>query len=424
MQNINNNSFQKISQKIISKHLEVEKFFAEKFLEFPPLFYNSIDLRRSGSKIAAIDTNCFPAGFNNILGHSKEVAKKIVDDFFDKNPVVEIREARRVLIIPENHTRNFRYLENVVNLCEIISGTREVKVGSLIPDLEDKAIIGLESGASVELNPLVRNGDRIATKDGFVPDFILLNNDLTSGIPDILQNVTIPVEPSPSLGWHSRTKSNHFTIYNRLAEELALILEIDPWLISSFHRSCHDVDFKEPDKEVGGIRCLAKYVDELLNLLKKKYQEHGIEEEPYCFIKADNGTYGMAVWPVFSREDVLEINKKERNKMNMLKESVQNTQVMIQEGIRTADLIDGKVAEPMIYMMNGSVIGNLFRVNETRDESISLNAAGASFVDLRNLSESELAIGGSKDEMSAIYSVIARLAALASSIEKFNSNKK
>ena len=87
----------------------------------------------------------------------------------------------------------------------------------------------------------------------------------------------------------------------------------------------------------------------------------------------------------FGGAEVLEINKKERNKMNMLKGSIQTTQVMIQEGIKTLDKIDNKIAEPLIYLVDGHVIGNLFRVNENRDEKISLNAAGMSFCDLNNL---------------------------------------
>jgi len=223
------------------------------------------------------------------------------------------------------------------------------------------------------------------------------------------------------MGWFARTKSNHFKIYNELAIELAALLQIDPWLISPMHYSCGNIDFKNPDKELGGIKCLAKKVDLLLADLRKKYDEHGIKEDPYCYIKADNGTYGIAVWPVFSSQEVLEINKKERNKMNMLKGSVQTQSVMIQEGIKTIDRIDGKIAEPMIYMIGGEVVGNLFRVNEARDEKISLNATGASFFDLKDLEENRLTLGLEKNKISEVYSIIARLAALASSIE--NSQK-
>ena len=198
-----------------------------------------------------------------------------------------------------------------------------------------------------------------------------------------------------------------------MAVELAQILEIDPWLISSMHTSHKDVNFKEQK----GLEDLAKNVDLMIENLRKKYQEYGVAEDPYCYIKADNGTYGIAVWPVFSGTEVLEINKKERNKMNMLKGSVQTTQVMVQEGIKTLDRIDDKIAEPMIYLINGCVVGNLFRVNESRDEKISLNSTGASFFDLENLSENQLKLGLEKNKMVPIYSLVARLAALAAAIE-------
>jgi glutamate--cysteine ligase len=394
----------------------IENWFKEKFSQNEALFYNSVDLRHNGVKIAPIDTNCFPAGFNNLSNFSKEKAKIIADNFFNKN----FPNAKKILIIPENHTRNLRYLQNITNLAEIIAAKREVIIGTLLEEIVDKTVIDLENGGSITLYPIKKNSERITAINDFTADIILLNNDLTSGIPEILRNCQTPIIPSPKMGWHNRTKSQHFDIYNQISTELAQILEIDPWLISSIHKSCSDVNFKEQK----GLELLAKYVDEIIADLKHKYQEYGIDDEPYCYIKADNGTYGIAVWPVFSGKEVLEINKKERNKMDMLKGSIKTTQVMIQEGIKTIDKIDKKISEPMIYMIDGQVIGNLFRVNETRDEKISLNSTGASFFDLENLSDSQLEIGLEKNRISEIYALVSRLAALASAIENSNKNDK
>ncbi len=393
-------------QKISDKNQEIEDFFAKKFQQNPALFYNSVDLRHSETKIAPIDTNCFPAGFNNLSEASKEKAKIIARDFFSKN----FPQAKKILIIPENHTRNLRYLENVRYLQEILSASAEVLVGTL---LAEKAEIDLENGHFVTLHPVIKKSEKVVTVDGFEADVIVLNNDLTDGIPEIFVDVATPIVPSKNMGWHRRTKSQHFDIYNQLAGELAQILEIDPWLISSMHTSHKDVNFKEQK----GLQDLAKNVDLMIENLRKKYQEYGVTDEPYCYIKADNGTYGIAVWPVFSGLEVLEINKKERNKMNMLKGSVQTTQVMVQEGIKTLDRIDDKIAEPMIYLISGQVVGNLFRVNESRDEKISLNSTGASFFDLETLSENQLKLGLEKNKMVPIYSLVARLAALAAAIE-------
>ena len=152
---------------------------------------------------------------------------------------------------------------------------------------------------------------------------------------------------------------------------------------------------------------MAKYVDEMVLTLREKYKKYNIDQDPYCFIKADSGTYGIAVWSVSSGKEVLDINKKERNKMNMLKGSVQNTTVMVQEGIPTIETIDDQPAEPLIYGINGQVVANLFRSNENRDSKKSLNTAGMKFVDLENLD----------DKSKVVYNMIARLAYLACAIE-------
>ncbi|MBM5782850.1 MAG: glutamate--cysteine ligase [Pelagibacterales bacterium] len=401
-----------LSEKIHLKKELIENWFNQKFQETPALFYNSTDLRHNNTKIAPIDTNCFPAGFNNLSIESHKEASKVSLEFFNQN----FPQAKKILIIPENHTRNLRYLENIFSLHQILSTHKEVKVGTLIDDITQETAFETEKKNIITLNPIKKQKDRIVTQDGFEADIIILNNDLTDGIPEILKNITTTVIPSTLMGWHSRTKSAHFDIYNQLAQELAQILEIDPWLISSIHRSCHEVNFKEQI----GLDCLANYVDQIITLLREKYKEHNIEGDPYCYIKADNGTYGIAVWPVSSGKEVMEINKKERNKMNMLKGSVQNTQVMIQEGIPTQDKIDNKIAEPMIYLINGKVVGNLFRVNEDRDEKISLNAAGATFCDLSELKEEQTNISSDKNRMAVVYSLISRLAALAAAVENRN----
>ncbi len=395
-----------LSQKISSNKQKIDEFFAKKLHGNPFLIYNSVDLRHSQIKIAPVDTNCFPAGFNNLSENSKDRAKIIIDNFFTEN----FPNTKKIIIFPESHTRNLRYLENVRCLQEILAAKREVLIGS---NTSEKQEIDLENGHFLTLHPIVKSDDTIKALDSFVADVIVLNNDLTDGVPDILKSLKTPIVPSEKMGWHSREKSHYFDIYNQVAQELAEVLEIDSWLISTMHNVQNDVNFKERV----GLESLAQNVDDLIQKIREKYKEYGIEEEPYCYIKADNGTYGIAVWVVFSGEDVLQINKKERNKMNMLKGSVQTTQVIIQEGVKTLDRIDGKVAEPMIYVVDGKVVGNLFRANVEKDEKSSLNSAGAQFFDLENLSENQIELGAEKDKITSVYSLISKLAALAAAIE-------
>lgn len=401
-----------IHEKIVQNKSKVDQFFAEKLTN--PLIYNSIDLRHSGFKIAPVDVNCYPAGFNNLSESSKNFAKKIADDFLTKHHP----KASKIAILPENHTRNFRYLENIFALKEILEngGKREVQILSLIEEIEDVLEIEIEgTNKKITLQKLIKNNNQICSKSGFIPDLIIANNDFTSGIPEILKNSEQPIIPSPNLGWHVRRKSHHFDIYNKIAEEFGALIDLDPWLISSCHRNCDDVNFKNQS----GLPCVAKNVDNLLSKLKDKYTKYGINEEPYCYIKSDNGTYGMSIMTVKSGAEVLEINKKDRNKMNALKGSIQNHTAIIQEGIPTIDKIKDMIAEPMIYVMAGEVVGNLFRANDARDEKISLNAAGMSFYDLENLNDDDLQLGLSKSQISLIYSTIAKLSAIAASMEKY-----
>jgi glutamate--cysteine ligase len=399
-------------EKIDKYHNQIEQFLNDKFHQNSPLFYNSVDLRHSGFKVAPVDTNCFPAGFNNLSNQSVIRAGEVVNNFLG----TKYPNTYKILILPENHTRNLRYLENILALNKILqSQGREVLVGSLIEEIDDTLEIDLENNQKITLHKLVRNDNKISTKSGFTPDIIIANNDFTDGIPPILQNISQPITPTPQMGWHIRKKSVHFNNYNQIINQFCQLIDLDPWLISTMHRNCDDVNFKEQK----GIECLAKYVDELISHLKRKYQQYNIQSSPYCYIKADKGTYGMAVMTVSSGAEILEINKKERNKMNSLKGSIQNTTAIIQEGVLTADRVKSSIAEPLIYLINGQVVGNLFRINNDRDANISLNSSGMSFCDLNILADNELSLGLKRDDVVKIYSLIARLSALAASCEKY-----
>ncbi|HCU53688.1 MAG TPA: glutamate--cysteine ligase, partial [Gammaproteobacteria bacterium] len=106
-----------------------------------------------------------------------------------------------ILVIPESHTRNTYYLENLaglVNLLEL-SGF-QANIGTLIPDIVSPQTLDLPSGRQITLNPLTRDGNKL-TIGTHTPCFILLNNDLSSGVPDILKNLDQPVAPPTSMGW-------------------------------------------------------------------------------------------------------------------------------------------------------------------------------------------------------------------------------
>ncbi len=80
----------------------------------------------------------------------------------------------------------------------------------------------------------MRRHDRIGLA-GFDPCAILLNNDLSAGIPAILRDIEGQVLVPPlHAGWAVRRKSNHFYAYDEVAADFAAMLGIDPWFVNPF----------------------------------------------------------------------------------------------------------------------------------------------------------------------------------------------
>ncbi len=401
----------KLDALLQTRRPDIEQWLHGKRSKKPPFLYSSVDLRHSGARLAPVDTNLYPAGFNNLSAAAHMRAVRFMKDRFDEMA----KPPERILIVPENHTRNLAYLENLAVLSDIIAETgREVRIGS-VAATEPLSLVSM-SGRPVIEAPLKRSGDQLETEDGFHPDLIVLNNDCTSGAPPILEGIAQPIEPSYKMGWYTRRKSEHFRVYDHMAHEFADMFGFDAWLISAAYHRCGIVNFHEQK----GIECVALGVEKVLHVMRRKYSEHGIKEEPYAFIKADSGTYGMGIMTVRSGDELLELNKKTRNKMNVIKEGTQNTEVIIQEGIPTIDRAEDTVAEPMIYLVDGIPVGGAYRINTERDAFSNLNASGMRFVGMCDEAEcGEEAKNKVKvpDCNLHVFGLVATLAALSASHE-------
>jgi glutamate--cysteine ligase len=397
---------------------KIEHWFRSQWLEYAAPFYASVDLRNSGFKLAPVDTNLFPGGFNNLnkefLSLSVQAAMVAVEKICP--------EAHRLMIIPENHTRNTYYLRNVVELVTIMKAAGlDVRVGSISPEMTVPTILEAHDGQKLLLEPVVRVGNRIKLINKELGDFdscaILLNNDLSGGIPDILKNLEQDLIPPLHAGWHVRRKSKHFDAYNRVIDEFSKLLAIDPWLLNPYFETCGEIDFHART----GEDCLALKVEQLLTKIKAKYAEYGITQDPFVIVKADAGTYGMGIMTVKSPDDVRDLNRKARNKMSVIKEGLQVTEVIIQEGVYTFESIDEAVAEPVVYMMDHFVIGGFYRVHTERGADENLNAPGSHFAPLAF--EKPCSLPDCKDSPDTVpnrfyaYGVVARLALLAAAIE-------
>lgn len=99
-------------------------------------------------------------------------------------------------------------------------------------------------------------------------------------------------------------------------------------------------------------------------------------------IKADAGTYGMAVMMVKSADDIQNLNRKQRTHMSKSKGGQPVTRVIVQEGVHTFETWgeDQDVAEPVVYMWGERLIGGFYRIHKDRgvDEK-SLNSPGMHF---------------------------------------------
>ncbi|HYL19486.1 MAG TPA: glutamate--cysteine ligase [Burkholderiales bacterium] len=391
----------------------IEHWLRSQWLEHAAPFYASVDLRNSGFKLAPVDTNLFPGGFNNL---NPEFLPLCVQAAMSALETV-CPEARGALLIPESHTRNSFYLQNVAVLRNILRrAVMKVRIGTLIPEMTAPTEIALSDGGSLLLEPLVRKGNRIGL-DGFDPCVVLLNNDLSAGIPKILENLEQAVIPPLYAGWSTRLKSNHFAAYQKVAEEFGNAIGIDPWLVNPYFGACGEIRFQERQ----GEDCLAGYVEIVLDQVRKKYAEYKIDLEPFVIVKADAGTYGMGIMSVKSPDDIRDLNRKQRNKMAVVKEGLQVTQVMVQEGVYTFEAVKDAFAEPVIYMIDHFVVGGFYRVHTARGQDENLNAPGMQFVpvafeDTCLLPELEGSPDCAPNRFYA-YGVVARLALLAASRE-------
>ena len=362
-------------RKILLNQTKIEVWFRQQWCAHKPPFYGSVDIRNAGYKMASIDMNLFPGGFNNLNPNFIQLAAHAAQDAVERS----CPQAKSVLIVPENHTRNTFYLQNVLALSNILrSAGFEVRVGSLNPEINEPTELETALGDTLLLEPLQRTRERVHLADGFSPCLVLLNNDLSGGIPEILQGISQTVLPPLHGGWTTRRKTAHFAAYDQVAAEFAELIGIDEWQINPYFEQISGLDFQERE----GEDALAEAVERMLAKIQAKYDEKGIADKPFVIVKADAGTYGMGVMSVKSGEEVRSLNRKNRNKMAKIKEGLEVSEVIVQEGIYTYETLGGAVSEPVVYMMDRFVIGGFFRVHEGRGTDENLNATGMLFVPL------------------------------------------
>jgi glutamate--cysteine ligase len=411
-----------LAKKIRAKQAEISAWYRKHAKNAPPPFYCSVDLRDSGLKIVPVDSNMYPAGFNNICPEDQRTAPQALKDQIESQAAQHgIQNPKKILILPEFHTTNTYYIENLYYLNSLVEHAGfETKIGwiSEAPPSPVGSPIELKSASEKRLqayNIQVSDTGELSA-DGFVPDLILLNNDFSGGYPPVLDLVKQPIVPSHKLGWHVRKKSEHFKYYNQLAREFAELTGIDPWVFEIETEEVDHVNFNEGE----GIDRVAESVSRMITKIKAGYDQHGVKEKPFVFVKNNAGTYGMGIMVVHSAEELLSMNRRTKNKMSVGKNKKAIESIAVQEGIPTTTLVDRLPSEPVIYLVGCELIGGFLRTNTERGTEDNLNSQGMVFrklcmSDLRE--DSEDISPADEPVLELVYGSIARISALATGLE-------
>lgn len=392
-----------LHQKIVENCEQVEAWFHSKSkgLAFP--IYSSFDLRDAGFKIGPVDANIFPAGFNNVCLTDRENSVELAKEFFDSH---YSPETKKILLLTEEHTQNPYYWDNVNALQTIFKGAgREVQLAIPRP-LTEPIKVTSASGANLTVYSAERDGTTV-NAGGFKPDLIISNNDFSVEYEEWAAGMQTPMNPPRELGWYRRRKDRFFKVYNEMVAEFCALLKIDPWTMQVETEVFQNFDVED---EASRDR-LAAQAQAFYDRLKIKYQEHGVNRDPFLFVKNNAGTYGLGVIPVKNPSEIKTWNYKARKKMKAAKGGREVSEVIIQEGIPTTTQAEGgKTAEPVIYMIGCQLAGGFLRAHGEKADDDSLNSPGAVF---QRMCMADLNIKLEGCPMENSYGWISRLAFLS-----------
>ncbi len=403
--NKNDSIKSKLHDLFIEKSDKIDSWFKSNISNEEYPFYCSFDIRESDHKMAPVDANMFPAGFNNICQDDRDAMGELLDrcmNFKDLN-------FKNIGIFCENHKNNLYYWDNVHAL-KVLFEEKGFSVFILIPELVPEQL-GLESasGHLVEFSKPVLKNSKVFVGEQEL-DFILINNDLSSDYDSWIKEASTKMLPPIEMGWNKRNKQSFFDHYNQVVEEFSDCIGIDKNHLSLETQTFNEFDINEKES----LLKLSELAESLNDDLKSSYSQSGFDEKPYLFVKNNRGTYGLGVLEVTEPSDILSWNYKSRKKMKASKGGGGVSSVIVQEGIPTTLKADDSPAEAVIYLLGCGLAGGFLRTNKRKDSFDSLNAPGAVF---ERMCFSDYEFEKEDRSLENVYGIIARLGALALSRE-------
>lgn len=394
---------QELEQFLCHNWNQVNQLLDQWQAKLPQPIYSSVDVRESGHKYAPVDHNLYPAGFNNICQKDLTKASAMFKSALEK----QAPGAKTIALVPESHTKNKWYLDNIYHLRTTIEGAGyqvEVVTPDATPFTEGPLVkLESQSGHEILLHQVKLEGELFKRADGVNTkyDAVVLNNDQSNPLDVDWQQFKTPVMPSPFAGWTRRQKNKHFGHYRDIANEFCKHFDIDPDLIQAKFRAVEGVDFETKD----GIDKLADEVGSLLAELPAGSS---------VFAKASQGTYGMGISVFQSKDEVLAMNRRARNKMDVGKNNIKFTSILVQEGVETVVKVENAPAEITVYLVDGKGMGGFMRYNPERGTNANLNSQGMLY---RKFCISDICQDTDTHIKEAAYTVVARLIVLAASKE-------
>jgi len=400
------NSKDELFQFVITNWDQCNLFIDSYFTPSNTPFYTSVDIREALHKLAPVDNNQYPAGFNNICDKDKNHASVLMNDFFIMQ---DIGVDETIGLIPESHTHNLFYLDHLFALKSIIANTGRKSI-IISPDedfVRAKESLNLtsHSGHFLEIFHAMPNADGMMaiTKENKEPlRFCLLNHDQSKLLPIAWEKLKTKIFPTPAMGWFQRQKNLHFELYHKVVLEFCDKFSVNPNLIEAKFKTVDQIDFLAKE----GLDHLAEKFTEL--------QKEIDYPSPKIFMKASQGTYGMGITVLESADEILSMNRKTRNKMDVGKNNLKFNQILLQEGVETIVFHDGHPAEITLYLIAGKTTGGFLRTNSLKDSLSNLNSKGMTY---EKYCVCEIQQGNLKQAKIATYALVARLSTAATALE-------